>query len=67
MKLTDRQTLLLQKLDEITFRKKMSGTRGYFLGIEDCTTTINSLIVKGLVKPSEDRRDLHCTRMTPRP
>jgi hypothetical protein len=65
MRMTERQRTLLRQLDQIVYRRKTSGRQGYFIGREDCTATINAMIVKGLVKPSEDRRRLNLTGATP--
>ena len=58
--------MLFGKLDQITSRKKMSGKRGYFLGKEECTTTITSLALKGLIKRSPDLTRLSATGLIPR-
>lgn len=66
MKVTERQGWLLKQLDEITYRQKASGMHGFFLDKEDCTATINSLIVKGLVTANGGRTQLERTALAPR-
>jgi hypothetical protein len=50
MKLTKRQAMLLANMDRLVLRKKMSGKIGIYLDHDDCSSTINSLIVKGALK-----------------
>lgn len=66
MKITERQRMLINKLDQVVYRRKASGMRGYFLGIDDCTSTINSLLVKGLIRRSHDQKVLCRTDLTSR-
>lgn len=56
MKLTERQKHLLSHLHEIETRTRASGRPSYFLQQGDYTTTINSLIVRGLIARDEAMR-----------
>ena len=60
-----RQQHLLDNLAQITMRRKLSGMRSYFLAGQDCTYTINSLIVRDIVQSSPDQKRLHQTRLMP--
>ena len=66
MKVTLRQEHVLRQLDGIIYRRKASGMHGFFLGKEDCTVTINSLIVKGLVTANSGRTQVARTLLAPR-
>ena len=66
MKLTARQGWLLGNLDNIVYRRKVSGLSGFFLNREECTQTVNSLIVKGLVTANSGRTSLQRTDLAPR-
>ncbi|MDX7950528.1 hypothetical protein P7D22_04965 [Lichenihabitans sp. Uapishka_5] len=63
MKLTERQGWLLKHLDNIVYRQKVSGMHGFFLNKEECTVTVNSLIVKGLVRADSGRTQLKRTEL----
>ena len=54
MKLTTKQLSILQRIDEVKRRKKLSGRHGYYLDGQDCTFTLNSLVVRGALKRQDD-------------
>lgn len=58
MKFTDRQKYLLANFHQIQSRRKASGVLGFFLASEECTSTINSLVVKGAVARNRDGTQL---------
>jgi hypothetical protein len=58
MTLTSRQTMLLANLRRITAHVTTQGARRYRLVNEDCTATINSLIVKGVLVKNPARNCL---------
>ncbi len=50
MRLTNRQLGILERLEEVKKRRKLTGKDGYYLDGQDCTFTLNSLVVRGTVK-----------------
>ena len=65
MRTTKRQEHLLRRVDEIVCRTKAGGVQRFFLAKDDCTLTVHSLIVKGLLRLTADNRALYRTNLPP--
>ena len=56
MQMTQRQEMILERFEQIETRTTLSGKQGYFLAGQDCTFTINLMIVSGRLRMSPDRQ-----------